>query len=316
MDRKIKLADVEQAVAEAYEKFKSEKNGEVDSLVADVNKPDTLAVSVVLADGTVIEKGDTDALFALGDIAQIPVAAQLLQTNSAEELLKKTGACGCQQKPAAHPVAHEALKKLSVSKRLLRAVSAIEPTDDPDGKMDILVENLVSMAGGEPQLNDALYKALSQRAADEKTEDVLANAGFYLYDDANIAINIVNKLSALSLTSTQLATLGATVLADGFNPVTRQEVFDGAISERIVAAMATFGPAKHAHGWLVGSGVPAMASFSGAMLGIIPGVMSIAVGSPRLNCKGFSTNAAHAIRYIANKLQVNAFTSAKVTVEK
>lgn len=311
----MKFVDLEAAVAEAYESFKSDKEGTVDPKVADV-KTNLFGIVVALPDGSLIVKGDTDAEFALGDLAQIPTATLLLQNNSPEELLKKSGACVETHIGEKAPEVREALKKLPLSRRLLRAVSAIEPTGDPDGKMDIISDNLISLLGGSPSLDDALYKEILKEAQEADTENVLAKAGFYLYDDAKIAIDIVAKLNALKVNAKQLATLGATILADGYNPVTKQNVFDGTISQRVVAAMATFGPARHVHGWLVGSGVPAMGSFSGAMLGIVPGTFAIAAYSPLLNEKGVSVKAAHAIRQIANKLQISAFSSARVEIEK
>lgn len=313
MERTVKFADLEAAVAEAYDKFKSENDGKIDERFSAKEDADKFGIVVILPDGTTIEKGDTDVKFALGDLAQVPTAALLLQNNTPEALLKKSGACNCKGE---NHEQRKLLKEIPLSARLLRAVSAIEPTGDRDGKMDIIVNNLVNLASGDPELNDALYKQLLDEAQKSNTENVLAKAEYFLYDDAQIAIDITAKLNALSVDARQLATIGATVLSDGFNPVTKQNVFDGKISERIVAAMASFGPARHSHGWLISSGVPAMASVSGAMLGIVPGTFAIAAYSPRLNGKGFSLKAAHAIRYIATKLQINAFASARVNVEK
>lgn len=87
MERIIKTSELVDAVNAAYKKFKGDKDGSVSDLNPDANTK-KLAISIILTDGTVIEAGDTDELFALGNLSQIPVASQLLQDNTPEELLK------------------------------------------------------------------------------------------------------------------------------------------------------------------------------------------------------------------------------------
>ncbi|MCM1110353.1 MAG: glutaminase [Clostridium sp.] len=315
MDIEIKLSDLETAVNEAYKKFKKENEGSADPRIT--APADQFGISVVLTDGTVINAGDTNVPSPLGNISQLPVAAELLQDNTPEELLKKSGACPggkCEKpEPKDHNL-HHRLKHLELQPRLLRAVSAIEPTGDPDGKMDLIVANLTSLLGSAAILDDQIYRQTIDKAKEQDTENLIAESGFYLYDSAGIAVDITSRLQSLTATTEQLATMGATIAADGFNPVTQTGVFDASNSPRLVAMMASFGPAHHAHGWLISSGVPALAGFGGGMVGVVPGVMGIAAYSPRLNAKGFSTRAAHAIRYIANRLGINVFSSGKTTI--
>ncbi|MDE6396811.1 MAG: glutaminase [Muribaculaceae bacterium] len=120
MERKISLADLQKTVDEAYEQYKSLNDGEIDARVKHAD-PKSFGIAVVLTDGTVVKKADTDVRFALGDIAKVPVSTVLATQNSAEEIVKKSGTCcRCAGKP-------EGVKatKLPVNKHALRAVSAI-----------------------------------------------------------------------------------------------------------------------------------------------------------------------------------------------
>lgn len=330
MERIVKFTDLEAAVAAAYEKYKSSESGSVDHRLTGVD-PKLFGISVVLADGTTINKGDTDALFPLGDLMKIPTATLLLQQNTVKELLQKSGfkhgkAQGVGYNDGKQPTEAEiaeckarkqAVKALPVNALNVRLISAVEPTGDPDGKMDIIVSNLTDMIGTPAQLNDSLYKEIMSQANKASEEDVMGDNGYFLYDAAPIAIDITAKMESLSVSAQQLAQMGATIIADGFNPVTKQNVFDGTISERIVALMAGFGPArKRRVPWLVSAGVPAMASFGGGVLAVVPGVMAIAAYSPELCQHGVGKKAMHAIRYITNELGINIFGSARVTIEK
>ncbi len=330
MERTIKFVDLEAAVAAAFEKYKSKKTGEVDPRLQNVD-PKLFGISVVLADGTTINKGDTSAMFPLGDLMKIPTATLLLQQNTVKELLQKSGfkhgkangaGCNLGQTPTPEEIAEckarkHAVKHLPLNALNVRLVSAVEPTGDPDGKMDIITDNLTNMIGTPAILNDSLYKTLKESAKQANEENVLADNGYFLYDSAKDAIDIEAKMEALTVSSEQLAQLGATIVADGFNPVTKQNVFDGTISERVVGFMAGYGPApKRSIPWLVSAGVPALGSFGGGVLAIVPGVMAIAAYSPELCQHGVSKKAMHAIRNIVNTLGINIFGSAKVKIEK
>lgn len=307
MIRKINLSDLKAAVDEAYEQFKNDNEGVVDSRVDEV-VPDTFGISVVLTDGTIINKGDATSPVAMGETVKIPLSSILLSQLTPDEIIKKSGKCPVNGQKPAKP-------QTPFSAHGMRAISAIEPTDDADGKWAIISDCLTNLMGTSPILDDRLYENLKKQAVEAKVEDTLAAAGYYLYDDAPIAIDSYLKAVSMKASSEQLAIMGATIAADGVNPVTKQEVFDGKNSANIVALMAAKGPHRMSMPWLMGAGIPAKSGFGGAMVGVMPGVMGIAAVSPRLNAAEISVKAAKAIKYIMNKLQLNVFASARVEFE-
>ncbi len=312
MDRKIKLADLKSVVSQAYDKLKNDTKGQADPRVADMN-PGKFGISVRLADGTKFDVGDTQAQFAMGALVRIPVMVQLLTQMRVEELVQKMGIakCGCkchgkpkdngqQDKPKAH------------HKMALRSVSMVEPTGDPEGKMDIISNMMIGMMGSSPVLDDNLYKAAEKANAERDAVNALAAADFELYDAAAPTIDLYLKLRSMLVTTEQLAEMGATIAADGVNPVTNQIVFDGSISSTICSIMAAKGPKKMGRPWLIMTGTPAMSGFGGGFVAVLPGVGSIAAFSPELNEAGIPIKAALSIKDILDQLQLSAFSSAKV----
>lgn len=304
MERKISVADLRKAVDEAYEAFKSVNEGEVDSRNAGADEKQ-FGITVVLPDGTVINKGDTDAKSPLGSISKVPLSTILFTQNTPMELIKKSGQCPCHKLP-------EKPKNVSFSAHGIRAFSAVEPTGDPESKWNLFENQMIDLMGSAPELNVKVYETLKKEAADTKLEDTLAADGYYLYDNAALAIDLYLKALSMTASTEQLATMGATIAADGVNPVTRKQVFDGAITQNVVGMMAAKGPHKVRTPWLIAAGIPAKTSFGGAMLGVIPGVMSIAAYSPKLNIAGVGIKAARAIMSIMQKLDISIFASAKV----
>lgn len=312
MERKISLSDLQKTVDKAYEEYKSLKDGQKDERVKDAD-PKKFGIAVVLTDGTTVKKADSDARFALGDIAKVAVSTVLATQNSAKEIVKKSGTCA---KCANNADAMRGTK-LPINVHALRAVSAIEPTGDNDAKYDLVLNTMIDMMGDAPVFNDKLYQTLSKEAADANVVDELAKAGYELYDDTTIAVNVYNKLRSLEVTSEQLATLGATIAADGVNPVNNKVVFDGSKAATIVTLMATVGNPRRSRADLMKIGMPVRHSFAGGILAVLPGFGAIAAYSPELceNCHE-SARAKKAIEYIANTLGLNIFASARVKVEK
>lgn len=307
MERKISFSDVQQAVEEAYEQFKGLKDGAIDprNIGAEAGK---FGISVMLTDGRTVDKADTDILFPLGAIAKLPVSAILLSQNSPEELVKKSGRCCCHKK-------HDKPKeKMPLGRHGVRAISAIVPQNDPEGKYAVITDMLVGLAGSAAVINDQIYENYKSQIAQSGMLDKLAESGYKLYDEASIAVNTYAKLRSLTMSTKQLAQMGATVAADGRNPKSGEYAFDGKIAANVVAMMCT--SAKHfIKPWLVLTGLPARKSFGGGILAILPGFGAIAAYSPELCENGVSVKAAKAIEYIAQKLGLNVFASARVEVE-
>lgn len=314
MDRIIKLSDVKKVVDETYEKYKDLDKGTVDKNYGDNDSAD-FAIVVTLTDGTEITRGDADKRFVMGALVKIPVMAELFsQFDGARhymKMLKKAngGTCGCgcsdTNRPAEQPVCP----------RGVRSVSAVEPRDDRDGKMTVISDRIVAMTGSDLVFDDKIFEARMKAVETDDTVNKFAQAGYFLLDNAEDSIYDYTKLESLTATTRQLAMMGATLAADGVNPVTNRPAFDGKYAQDLLATMAVHGP--HAmKRWLVKAQLPAKSGRGGAMLAVLPGVMAIAAYSPSLNDCGVSVRAHKAIARIARKLQLSIFASARVKIEK
>lgn len=316
MERKISFANLQEVVKSAYELNKSEKGGTIDPRVASEAKAGSFGISVVLTDGRSVDKGDADALFALGKIARIPLAV-VLKAQQAAAAKDGQGAhcgCGCDKGGACSCAGHEKKEKLPLGRCGIRAISAIVPQGDPEGKYGVISDMLVALANSEPAFSDNLYKLYQEEVASMDIVNAYKNSELKLADDVAQCIDMYTRLMSTELSARQLATVGATIAADGRNPYSGEYAFDGSIAADVVALLATRG--KHfARHWLRKTGLPGIHSFAGAIIAILPGFGAIVAYSPELNDCGVSIKAANAIEYIATQLQLNVFASARVTVE-
>lgn len=305
MERKISLSQVQKAVEEAYENVKNINEGVVDPRLDGVDAS-KFGIVIELADGSVIEKGDVDVAAPLGSIVTVPVASILLSQNKCvKEAEKSCCGCGCES---------QAKPKGSVKAKLVRGISAIEPVGDFDSKWNFLENRMIDMMGSAPELDEKLYKSL--KAENEKTEVVnqFAETGYFLFDDAAKSVDLATRAMSMKASARQVAAMGATIAADGVNPRDNKIVFDGAIAPALVARVALSGK-KFGKKMLLKAGIPAKKSFGGLVMGVVPGVMSIAAYSPMVNDHGASVKAVRAIVEIMNKLQINVFGSARIVIE-
>ena len=312
MERKISLDDVQKAVVNAYENLKSSHAGEINPRVKDLVDPKDFGIAVVLSDGRIIKKADADKKFVIGDIARVAVATALMEQYTPEEVVKKSGTM-----PKEKHSCEDHKIKLHINKHALRATSAIEPVGDSDGKYNLLVNTLIDLSGGaEPVFSDKIYEELVAEAKEYDIVNRLAEREYTLYDDAETVINIYNRLRSLQLSAVEVATVGATIAADGVNPVSKSVVFDGSKAASIVTLLATVGNKRRKRAELMNIGLPVVHSFGGGVLAVLPGFGAIAAYSPEIcaECHA-SEKGIKAIKSIADELGLNIFASARVVVE-
>ena len=309
MERTITFDDLKKAIDEAYEAVKSEKAGELSLRVgkADIK---SFGISVALTDGRTYDRCDADVRFPLGSIVKIPIHSILLEQNGKKELMKKGGV------DITNPNYTKTKKpKLPVSAHGVRAVSAIEPTGDPESKWNLIENRMIDLMGEAPTIDEEVYKTQKRIVAESNVEDTMAQNGYYLYDDAQLSIDLYLKAQAMTANTKMLAQMGATIAADGFNPFTKQNVFDGTLSSQLVSYMADRGPHKMKKSWFLTTGLPAKSGFGGGIVAVLPGVLSIAVYSPAMNKEDVSIKGIQVLAAVSDKLGLNVFGSARIAVK-
>lgn len=305
MTRKITADDIRKAVNDAYNEYKSLDKGTLDPRLADTADADKLGITVMLVDGTTINKGDTDVKAPLGDIANLVAHTVLLDQNGPRKMLKLAG------KVCPAEVRH---LDLPMSPHAIRAYSAIEPRDDADGKYNIIMDMLLDMTEGNPDLDDNLYKTLVKETADSDEENKLAKAEYTVYDNISDVMDGYARLEALRVSTEQLATIGATIAADGKNPVTGNSAFDNDISAAVTTFAAYNGRTDKLRRYMMRAGAPSVFSFSGLAIALMPGIGSIAVYGPKVGKHGRSKQGKRIIQYITEAIGYNIFASSPLEV--
>lgn len=310
-NRIIRLSELRDAVNEAYEEYKSIDSGSVDQRVKEAD-PDNFAISVALTDGTVFNKGDAQVQFPMGQISRIPVTSLLIEQKAT---LKSDGGgecpeCHCTDKTNDFKAGKP---DIPFGSRGIKAISKLQPHGDPDSKWNFIVNRLIALTGSEPKLDVRLYEHLKKEAKDKNFAGKIEECGFPLKDDAKQSVDLYLRGLSMNVSTQQLAEMGATIAADGVNPFTRQTVYDGVLSQHLVAKLAL--KSHKLRRFIMKTGLPAAAGFGGGVVGVLPGVLSIAAYSPRLCDNGVSIRASRAIAFVMKKLGLSVFGSTRVIIQ-
>lgn len=316
----ITKADLRDLVDEAFEEVNPLKGGANANYIPFLDKvdPSLFSVALVLNDGEIIVKGDSDYRFGIESISKVCTAILALKQHGAEAIMDKIGADATGlpfNSIMAILLENDHPSTPLVNSGAISAVSLIEPTGDSDKKWERISHNMKELCGSDLILLEELYHSESETNFNNRSIAWLLKNYGRIYDSPDLSLDLYTRQCSMGITTKQLAIAASTIAFDGVNPVTKHKVFSSELTPKIVSLMATVGFYEHTGNWMYTSGVPAKTGVGGGVMGVIPGLFGIAAFSPRLDDAGNSIRAQAVIKYISNKLGVNVYGSCKVKIE-
>lgn len=312
MSNKISASIIKEVIQEAYDAVKNDTGGANANYIPFLAQiPSNLfGISVCLANGEVVEVGDTNYAFGIESVSKVPTAILIMNQYGADKVLKQIGADATGLSfnsimaillESDHP------STPLVNAGAIAACSMVQPIGHSDKKWKAITDFLTMLCGSELVLIDELYKSESATNFNNKSIAWLLKNYGRIYDDPDMALDIYTRQCSMGVTARQLSIAGGTIAYDGVNPVTKTKVFHSDLAPQIISLIATVGFYQNTGDWLYTSGIPAKTGVGGGVMGVIPGLFGIAAFSPPLDEAGNSVKAQKAIKYITNKLGINIF---------
>ena len=304
-------AELQQAVDEAYNKYKDLKEGKnADYIPILATVPSELfGVVIVTNEGAVYEAGDTDFVFAIESTSKPFNLAMVIQESGPKAVLEKIGV-----EPTGMPfnskLALELLSARSVNPLVnagaIAQVSMVTARNEEERWSKVL-GNLSDFAGDDLVLMDEVFKSEYESSwSNRAIANLLYNYG-RLYSEPEEAMRVYTKQCSVGVSTKQLGLMGATLANGGVNPKTGKRLLDEEHVPELLAVMLTAGFYDESGQWSYTAGLPAKTGVGGGVVAVVPGEMAIAAFSPRLNEAGNSIRATKAIHYIANKFKLSIF---------
>lgn len=155
-------------------------------------------------------------------------------------------------------------------------------------------------------VNEAVYRSEADTGHRNRAlAEIMRHHG--VIPDVEVAVETYFTQCAVSCTAESLARAALYLTNGGRDPVSGRRLITPASNRGVVALMATSGMYDEVGSHAIEVGLPSKSSVSGAVLAVVPGVMTIAGFGPALGPKGNSIGAMTALGVLSDQLGLSIF---------
>jgi len=307
------MPDLEKVLPElAAEMAMRTDRGEVATYIPQLSRidPAKFGIAVVTNDGRVLTAGDADEAFSIQSISKVFTLTQALG-EVGDRLWKRVG-----REPSGDPF--NSIVQLEHEHGIPR---------NPFINAGAIVISDVILAGHQPRetigeivrfirfLSDDETIAIDPAVAASERATGFRNFALANYmksfgnlvHSPDLVLGVYFHHCAVAMTCRQLALAGRFLANNGYHPATGHSVISPQRNRRILSLMLTCGHYDGSGDFAFRVGIPGKSGVGGGILGIVPGVASLAVWSPGLNENGNSKLGSIALERLAREMNWSIF---------
>lgn len=250
--------------------------------------PNRLALALSTVDGEIYSVGDDEIEFTIQSMSKPFTYAYVLQQLGIDAVLGKVGV-----EPSGEAFNEISLGKDRRPKNPMINSGAITthsliPAKENLSSAEILRQFLSELAGRELRFDDAVYDSEVKTAYRNLSIGyMLRTVGILETDPVDIVNGYIRQCSIL-VTVKDLVRMGSVFANGGVDPKTGKRLLNSAVVRQVLSVMMSCGMYDAAGDWLTTVGIPAKSGVAGGILGVLPGQVSIAAFSPKLDEHGNS----------------------------
>lgn len=306
-------AQVQGVVDDAHARYRTVARGENSRVYPALTEVagDLFGISVVSITGNVYTAGDTEHPFTIMSVAKPFVFALVCQAIGTDQARQRLGvnATGLPfNSLAAVERGEDGTTNPMVNAGAIAATS-LARGDTTDAKWRFIHEGLSRFAGRVLAVDERVYASASATNHINRGIANLLAGRQRIYCDPGEALDLYTRQSALTVTATDLAVMGATLADGGVNPRTHARVVDAAVCHAALAVMATAGLYETSGAWLYDVGMPGKSGIAGGIVTISPGKGSLGTFAPPLDTAGNSVRGQLVARSLSRRLGLSLFLS-------
>ncbi|MEU5937313.1 glutaminase [Micromonospora sp. NPDC047187] len=156
----------------------------------------------------------------------------------------------------------------------------------PVERVDRVVQGLSAFAGRQLTVDETVCASEMESAHRNLAIAHMLRSHDILTEDPRAVVDGYIRQCSVLVTTRDLAMMTATLTNRGVNPLSNEQVVDGAVVRQVLSVMATCGMYDAAGDWATQVGIPAKSGVAGGLIGALPGQLGIATFSPRLDRHG------------------------------
>ena len=276
--------------------------------------PDWFGISVVSVNSQHLDIGDTEELFTIQSISKLFVYGLALEDRGEDYVCSRIGV-----EPTGESF-NATLEPQEISQKQYNPLvnaGAIATTSLIGGanaaeRSERLLQMFRRYIGRQVQIDPSTYQA-------KGNGDHLNRALAYMMLDfglieADIAeiLALYCQQCSLMVTCHDLAVMAATLANNGINPITGERALDSAYVKNLLSIMYTCGLYDFSGQWAYKVGIPAKSGLSGAIIGVVPQQMGIAVFSPPLGAHKKSARGVKVFEALSAQFGLHTFEKVPV----
>ncbi len=128
-----------------------------------------------------------------------------------------------------------------------------------------------------------------------------------LHGDIEDILDAYFRQCSLETNCADLAVMGATLAADGRNPITEEQVLTPRVARVVRTIMATCGMYDGSGEFAVSAGIPAKSGVGGGIAAAVPGMMGIGTCGPALDSRGNSVAGLAMMKKLSEVLNLRIY---------
>ncbi|MPW44009.1 glutaminase [Acinetobacter guerrae] len=250
--------------------------------------PDRLALAMSTVDGEIYSVGDDEIEFTIQSMSKPFTYAYVLQQLGIDEVLQKVGvepsgeafneiSLGTDRRP----------KNPMINSGAITTHSLI-PIKEGVDSAEILRLFMSELAGRELRFDESVYQSEIKTAYRNLSIGyMLRTVGILETDPVDIVNGYIRQCSIL-VTVKDLVRMGSVLANGGVDSKTGKRLLNRSVVRQVLSVMMSCGMYDAAGDWLTTVGIPAKSGVAGGILGVLPGQVSIAAFSPKLDEHGNS----------------------------
>lgn len=311
MVSRVEDAVVRAQLRELHERHSRIGDGDVVSFYppSAEERRDLFGLAGTNVDGTQWSVGDCAVRFPLHSISKVFTYGLALEDNGRAATLRRIGV-----EPSGDPFnsiifdeANNRPHNPMINAGALVAVNLIAGADRAE-KVDRLLDRLRAYSGN-PEF------AVDERILDEQLVSndrnlalsyLMRSLGMISGDiEDNIAVYLAG--CSVTVTTTELGVMGATLAHGGVNPHTGARALARDHVRDVLSVMSTCGMYDAAGQWLTDVGIPAKSGVSGGIVATLPNHLGLGVYSPGLDAQGNSVRGVNVCRELSERFGLHVF---------
>ncbi|MGD1929702.1 MAG: glutaminase A [Leptolyngbyaceae cyanobacterium] len=271
--------------------------------------PNWFGISIVSADGQQYHVGHTSQPFTMQSISKPFVYGLALEDWGEEQVLSRIGV-----EPTGDPF-NSVIEPGELSRQqynpLVNAGAIIATSllggESIEERSRRLLQLFGTYTGRQVDVNSAAFH--SKRTSDHLNQ-ALAHMLFsfgWIEGDLSEILDLYFQQCSLQVTCQDLAMMAATLANGGCNPLTGKQAIDSRYVKHLLSVMYTCGLYEFSGQWAYKVGIPAKSGLAGAIIGVIPQQMGIAVFSPPLGVHRKSWRGVKVFEQLSQTFQLHLF---------